>query len=129
MSLGTDAGSDCASSVTESDDEEVKGVKRTYKGLAPGNPPKYLDPQDPVFHLGFVNLEELKVKGLYTPEQLAEAHRAMLFPRNHELVVQQIVSDGTSNYQSSVWRAERMLDENFHETMVPKGNELLIKVP
>ncbi|HSL85934.1 MAG TPA: hypothetical protein VK861_03280, partial [Bacteroidales bacterium] len=90
----------------------------TYKGLTPGHPPQYLDPQDPVYDLGFVNLEELRKKGLYTPEQLEGAHRAMLFPRNHEVVVQQIVSGGTMNYASSQWRPENLLDERFHENIM-----------
>ena len=78
----------------------------TYRGAAPGHPPQYLDPQDPVFQIGFVNLDKFRVQGIYTPEQLAEAHRAMLFPRNHDFVVQQIFSGGTMNYRSTSWRAE-----------------------
>ena len=92
----------------------------TYKGGVTGDPPRYLDPQDPVWDLGFVELEKRRAFGFYTPAQLAEAHRAMLFPRTHDFVVQKIVSEGTSNFQSPVWRAERLLDEHFHENLAKR---------
>jgi len=74
-----------------------------YRGAPMMDTPKYLDPQDPVWNLGFVDLQERRAKGIYTPEQLEDAHRAMLFPRMEEFIIQQIIAEGTLNHKSSVW--------------------------
>jgi hypothetical protein len=91
-----------------------------FRGDPHGGKPTYLDPQTPIWKIGFINIESKRREGIYTPEQLADAHRAMLFPRTQEFMINQIVSGGTLAHKSPVWRIDRLFDKDFQENMAKK---------